>query len=400
MERERRFGSDGFVRFLRVLAALALLLALGGAMLLTLRAGRGVPAPAIEFGSAYAPGVLVLEPADEVGPDPFTDPVAAQLDLDPALIALPPAGRDSLDSPHRRGSAADLIAAGEFGWALVDRRDRNGRLQISSIRSVAADVLGPDGLVTGLEDIDGDGLDDDGSFTLEASDGSAVCVTPGSPRTLAIAQGSQIDVEDGAAANGLSWNPGGPCGSSTTGSPAVAETGATPGVYGATGEGEVCDPGLLASLLQANPRVAEGWATVVGVPVEDVPEFVSDLTPVVLLEDTLVTNAGWHNGKIVPRQSVLQRGTTVMVDRHGSPTVRCLSGSPLRPPQPVPAAPTFEGEAWAGFGRGHLEEIAPSAVEVPEFLLIDVQTGEPIRRTPGLSGALTAIAGPIYVVEG
>ena len=58
-------------------------------------------------------------------------------------------------------------------------------------------------------------------------------------------------------------------------------------MFGAAGSGEVCDQGLLVSSLQSNPRAAEGWATVHGITPESISEFVSELTPVVLLEDTL-----------------------------------------------------------------------------------------------------------------
>jgi hypothetical protein len=402
MDERQRFGSDGFVRFMRTVSALALLVAIGGAIVLFLQGSEENEVPVVEFASGYGPGVLLLEPADEVGPDPFTAPVAVDLGIDQALMAYPPLNPDTFDSPNRRGSGADLLAAGEFGWALVERRDqRGGRLTISDIRGVAADVLGVTATVDDLEDLNGDGLDDDGGFTLRASDGSSVCVIPGSERTLAIAQGRQIDVEDGAASNGLTWDPSGPCGTYT--GPAEvnrARTGSTPGVFGGVSGGEVCDVGLLVTLLQATPRAAEAWSTVHGITPESIPDFAAGLTPVVLLSDTLVTNFGWRNGQLTPRQSVLQRGTSVMVDRRGVPVARCLSGTPLRSPQPLPAAPSFQGDPWAGFGREFLEEIPAAEREVLEFVLVDIASGEPINRVPGVPGALASLAGPVYVIEG
>ena len=400
---QQRFGSDGFVRFTRMLAALALLVALGGGLALTLRAsGDPEIAGDIEFTSGYGPGTLLLEPATAIGPDPFTSPVAVDLGIDQALIAFPPLDPDSLKEPHRRGSRADLLVAGEFGWELVERRDaRGGNLPVAEIRNLAAEILGLDATVSGLDDLNDDGLDDDGSFTLRASDGSSVCVTPGNRRTLTLAQGLQIDPEDGAAAHGLTWSTDGPCGTNNVPSEVnLGRTGGTPGVFGASLTGDVCDAGMLVSLLQSNPLVGDAWATVHGIPAEDIAAFVTDLTPVVLLRDTVVTNFGWRNGKIVPRQSVLQRGTSVLVDRRGVPAARCLSGSPLRPPQPLPAAPSFQGEGWAGFSRVSLDEVAPSGREVSEFLLVDIGTGAPIRRAPGAPGALASLAGPIHIVAG
>ncbi len=400
---QQQFGSDGFVRFTRVLAALALLVALGGALALTLRvSGDPEIADDVEFSSGYGPGVLLLEPATAIGPDPFTSPVAVDLGIDQALIVFPPLDADSLRNPHRRGSRADLLVAGEFGWELVERRDaRGGNLPIVEIRSLAAEILGLDAMVSGLDDLNGDGLDDDGSFTLRASDGSSVCVTPGNRRTLALAQGLQIDSEDGAAAHGLTWTTDGPCGTHNVPQEVnLGRTGGTPGVFGASLSGDVCDVGLLVSALQSNPRVGAAWAAVHGIQAESISDFVSGLTPVVLLRDTVVTNFGWRNGKIIPRQSVLQRGTSVLVDRRGVPATRCLSGSPLRSPQPLPAAPSFQGEGWAGFSRVSLDEVSPSGHEVSEFLLVDIASGAPIRRAPGAPGTLASLAGPIHIVAG
>jgi len=399
---EQRIGSDAFVRFMRMLSALALLAAIGGAVVLTLRVNEEPPAPQIEFASGYGPGLVLLEPAASIGPDPFTSPVAVDLGIDQTLMAFPPLNAEAFEEPHRRGSAADMLVAGEFGWALVERRDvAGGRLPISDIRSISAEVLGLEATILDLDDLNGDGFDDDGSFTLRASDGSAVCVTPGARRTLTLAQGLQIDSEDDAAANGLSWKTNGPCG--TRSAPRElnrATTGATPGVFGAARSGEVCDVGMLVSSLQSNPRAAEAWATVHGIPAEKISDFVGGLTPVVVLQDTVVTNFGWHNGEIIPRQSVLQRGTSVLVDRRGTPAARCLAGSPLRPPQPLPTTASFQGEPWPGFGRQFIDEVAASDRDVIEFVLVDIVTGEPIRRSPGIPGALASLAGPVYVIEG
>jgi len=400
---QQRFGSDGFVRFMRILSALTLLVALGGALAITLRAsGDPEIADDVEFASGYGPGVLLLEPVTAIGPDPFTAPVAVDLGIDQALIAFSPLNAESLQDPHRRGSTADLLVAGEFGWELVARRDAaGGHLSIAEIRGLAAEVLGLDATLSGLDDLNDDGQDDDGIFTLRAADGSSVCVTPGNKRTLTMAQGLHIDAEDGAAAHGLTWSTDGPCG--THNIPQAinpVRTGGTPGGFGASLSGDVCDVGLLVSALQSNPRVGEAWTTVLGIPAESISDFVGDLTPVVLLRDTLVTNFGWRNGKIIPRQSVLQRGTSVLIDRRGVPVARCLSGSPLRPPQPLPAAPSFEGEGWPGFSSASLDEVTPSGHDVGEFLLVDIGSGALIRRAPGMPGSLASLAGQVYVVAG
>ncbi len=396
MYEEYRFGSADFVRLMRAVTALALLVALGGGLLMTLRTARDPTTGSVEFAPALAVGVVLLERADQVGPDPFTSPVAVDLGLDPDLLALPPLATTALMTPHRRGSDADLLAAGEFGWELIRRRDRIGRsLPIEEIRAAASEILGLDATVIDLDDRDNDGLDDDGSFTLRASDGSAVCVTPGDRRTLALAQGLPVDPDDGVASHGLSWDARGPCGSRTT-AQLVSRTGGTPGVFGASAEGEVCDVGGLVTALQANPRVADGWASVHGLDENTIGSFVAELTPVILLRDTAVTSFGWSDGWITPRQSILQRGTAVLIDRRGSPVTRCLSGSPLRAPQTLPATPDFQGDAWKGFTRASTVEIVAATGDVTEFVLIDVQTGIPIRRTAGINGQLASLAGPLF----
>jgi hypothetical protein len=381
---------------MRAVTALALLVALGGGLLITLRATGDPSSGSVEFAPPLAPGVVLLETAEDVGPDPFTGPVAVDLGLDPALLALPPLGTSALTTPHRWGSAADQLAAGSFGWELIRRRDRGGgALTIEEIRAVASEILGLDATVIDLEDRNNDGLDDDGAFTLRASDGSAGCVSPGSRRTLTLAQRLTVDTEDGVASHGLSWDAAGPCGSRSE-IRNTGRTGGTPGAFGASSRGEVCDVGALVTALQANPRVATGWATVHGVESEGVGAFVADLTPVILLRDTAVTSFGWEDGWVTPRQSILQRGTAVLIDRRGTPVVRCLSGSPLRPPQALPATPDFRGDGWKGFTRASTVEIAAASGDISEFVLIDVGTGEPIRRPAGINGQLASLAGPLF----
>ena len=402
MDEQHRIGADAFGVVMRLLGGLALAVAIGGAVVLIVRANGGPEPSGVDIAAEYGPGVLLLEPADVTGPDPFTGPVAVDLEIDQVLLAPQPLDPATFGEPHRRGSDADLMVAGEYGWALVGARDSGGgRVSITDIRDLTAVVLGPGATLGDLDDGDGDGFDDDGAFTLQASDGSAACVQPGSKRTLALALGVQIDAEDDAAANGLTWSPDGPCGSVAGSLPASsARTGATPGVFGAAGDGEVCDQGLLASSLRSNAPAAEGWATAHGITPEEIDDLVGDSTPVVLLEDTMVTSFGWRNGAIVSRQSILQRGTAVLVDRRGLPVARCLSGSPLRSPQPLPAAPTYRGAAWPGFVRAFVQEIPAADREVLEFLLVDIVTGEPIRRVPGIGGAAASLAGPLYVVQG
>ena len=65
--------------------------------------------------------------------------------------------------------------------------------------------------------------------------------------------------------------------------------------------------------------------------------YVDSLTPVVLTDDTLVTNHGYRDGHATTLPAVLQAGTAVMVDTLGVPRVKCNCGNPLTPPELVEA---------------------------------------------------------------
>jgi len=396
VERPRVIGSV-ILSVLSALSIAALLIGAGAGVLLITRASNPhVQTTEASSIPAVGPGVIVLEGEGEVGDGPFTPPMAADLGLDAALVASAPLEPAELLSPHRRGSDADLAAAGRFAWEVLRRRDAGGSLPIAAIREAAAQTLGLEATLSELDDADGDGIDDDGSFTITALDGSAACVTVGPQRTLAIAQGLQIDELDGTAVHGYSWKPSGPCSGADPVQSAGPQTGATPGRFGGTVLGDVCDAGGLAAALQGRPGAAEAWSAVQGIGVEQLDDFVAGLTPVVLLNDTAVTDFRLDAGDASPRQAILERGTAVLVDRRGVPVVRCLSGSPLAAAQPRPAAPAYAGTAWPGFRPALADEITPAPADVAEFVLVDLVTGAPIRRTPGVGGAAGSLAGPLY----
>jgi hypothetical protein len=394
VDRPRLTGSV-VLSVLSTLSIVALVVASASGVLLIMRASNPPEAPPIATIPEIGPGIVVLEPVGETGSGVFTSPVAVDLGLDPALLAAPPIDPGDLLSPHGRGSAADLLAAGEFGWEIVLRRARGDQLRISDLRQIAGEAFSLRATLSDLDDRNGDGIDDDATFTLEASDGSAVCITIGSERTLALAQGLHLD-GDGSTTHGYSWNPEGPCsgGGETAGVGPV--TGGTAGVYGGAALGDVCDVGALSASLRAAGGLAEEWAAVQGIAAGQLDDFLSSVTPVVLLDDTAVTDHRLLGSQAVPHQAVLQRGTAVLVDRRGVPVVRCLSGSPMRPPQPLPAVPSFRGVAWPGFRLSLIREIDPAPSMVAEFVLVDISTGGAIRRVPGAAGAPGALAGPIF----
>lgn len=383
---------DGVMRFLRGVAALGLAVSAGGAVILVLEATGPEPVSVI---AGRGPGSVVLLAADSVGPAPFTSPFAVDLGLEPALLPTAPRSAARIESPHRRHSSADVIVATELAFALTDGDAGSDRLSKVGIERVVDRVAGLRVLLSDLDDRNGDRLDDDGRFTVTALDGSAVCVTLGAPRTLARSLGSAVDV-DGVPASGLSWSPLGPCSDPLTpNSGADIRVTTTPGTYGGSVNGDVCDVSALAAMLAADEGLAAVWGAPLEVAVDEIPGFVDTLTPVVLLADTAITAYELRGDRVAARQAILQRGTAVLVDRLGVPAVRCMSGSPLRTPQSLPDDVEVLGEAWPGFSLDVIRRVPAGDRAVRTFVLIDVRTGNSVVKPAGIDGILTRLAGPI-----
>lgn len=391
-----RIRSTAYQRFLTVVTAMTLLGGLAGGFVLVLRAGRAPVAARVDFAIGPGPGVVTLRSVDDAGERPFTEPVAVDLAIDPLKLALPPLNAEAAQSPHRRGSSADRIVAGYFGHELVRVRDATTEMGVKQIAELAESTLGIDAIVGDLLDVDGDGFDDDGRFTVTALDGSAVCVSLGERRVIATAQSLAIDPVDGAPASGLWWSSYGPCGNATqTRTGFDVRVGTTPGTYGGVRSGDVCDATALVSTLISNEVVGAAWSAVHSIDFGEIEQFVGSLTPVVLLRDTLVTDHGFDNGRIHPEQAVMERGTSVFVDRTGTPRVRCISGSPLRRPQPLTDTVVAVGQAWHGFSLNAVADVPSARVATSRFVLVDIRSGRPLLREAGAAGALSALAGPI-----
>lgn len=127
-------------------------------------------------------------------------------------------------------------------------------------------------------------------------------------------------------------------------------TGGSVGLYGGTENEKACDKGQLIDFLEANPGKARAWVAAQNADprlnwsggklrVADLPRFIGELTPAVVLRDTLVTNHGFRSAGVPTTfTSVLEAGTKAMVDKYGVFRVRCFCGNPLigpRPPQAV-----------------------------------------------------------------
>lgn len=378
------------------LTAITLVLALVGAVVITVKSGDGLDVRrAVEFVTGYGAGEVYLQRVDDPGSDAFTNPVAADLGIDPLLLASSPINTAAFESPHRRSSLADHLAT-ELGQTLVARRDTGRAVTPRVISEIVLDAFGPEVILDGLADTDGDGFDDDVRFTLVAPDESAVCVEFGPPRYLLRAQGLTVDTL-GATANGFRVSPHGPCGvTRSLHASTDLRIGSNPGVFGGSSIGEVCDVDRLAALLLSTPVVGEAWAAVHGIGRDDIPAFAATLTPVVLLRDTAVSDFGFEGTTIVPRLAVLQRGTSILVDARGAPATRCISGNPLRSAPTIPPEPTLIGEAWTGFSPQAVDLIASGSGAISQFVLVDLDTGLPIVREAGINGSSAVLAGPVY----
>jgi hypothetical protein len=166
----------------------------------------------------------------------------------------------------------------------------------------------------------------------------------------------------------------------------LVATGTAPGLYGGSGDLQVCDADKLVGFLNDNPDKAAAFGDVLGIAPAEIADYVASLTPVVLLSDTLVTNHGFQDGQATAFTSVLQAGTAVMVDRQGVPRVKCNCGNPLTPPQVVPTSGwDVQGDAWDGFDEAAVTGVVAGDT-VDELTLCDLVTGEnytvPVGSSP------------------
>lgn len=173
-----------------------------------------------------------------------------------------------------------------------------------------------------------------------------------------------------------------------------ATAGGTVGLYGGTTNNTECDKNQLVTFLEQNADKGRAWAAVHGIEPARIREFVAGLTPVVLNQDTRVTNHGFRGAAADPRQSVLQAGTAVLVDARGVPRARCFCGNPLLEPIPSPVQPAYIGQAWPEFAPEKVTVIAPAPAPLAQIPVVNTQTGEVFGRPIGSDGTVdTALAG-------
>lgn len=154
-----------------------------------------------------------------------------------------------------------------------------------------------------------------------------------------------------------------------------AVAGDDPNIYGGSGELSVCDADALVANLAANADLNAAFAEGIGIDAHDVERYVHSLTPVILRQDTWVTNHGYDNGRATPYQSVLQRGTAVMVDAYGVPRVRCSCGNPLAEAWNGYTAPEVDKANWDGYEPRDVVTIYETDVAIDTINVIDIDDG-------------------------
>lgn len=185
----------------------------------------------------------------------------------------------------------------------------------------------------------------------------------------------------------------------TTAAPINRVSGGEPGLYGGTQDNSSCNTDQLVAFLDANPDKANAWVEALNddpsvsfsadklLP-EDIGGYVDTLTPVVLLSDTVVLNHGFRDGRPTPRESVLQKGTAVLVDPNGVPRTRCACGNPLaQPPEGVTEIVPAGGQEWPGFSTDKVTIVSPVPGQGLSFLTLrDIETGAEFTRPVGTKG--------------
>jgi hypothetical protein len=171
-------------------------------------------------------------------------------------------------------------------------------------------------------------------------------------------------------------------------------SGSTPGLYGGIRAVGSCDVEKQIGFLASDSGRARSFAQAAGVSQAVVPDFLRGLTSVVLRADTQVTDHGFRDGRATTFQSVLQRGTAVLVDNRGVPRVRCAGGNPLNPPTVSKSPAGTQGKPWSGFRPGNVVVVTPASTVISNITIIDIVDHTWIERRIGDDGHRDVVVRP------
>ncbi|MGW0968085.1 DUF6777 domain-containing protein [Streptomyces sp. NPDC002516] len=162
--------------------------------------------------------------------------------------------------------------------------------------------------------------------------------------------------------------------------------GGTPGLYGGTRNNGSCDVGKQIRYLAADQGKTRVFAELTGISPASVPDYLRQLTPVVLRADTGVTDHGFAAGQATGFQAVLQAGTAVLVDDRGVPRVRCACGNPLGRPTVINGNPDTRGRPWSGYRAARVVIVTPAPEVITDITIVDVRDSTWIERPVGYEG--------------
>jgi hypothetical protein len=175
-------------------------------------------------------------------------------------------------------------------------------------------------------------------------------------------------------------------------------SGDTPALYGGSKSRQISDKEGELRFLEQNPLKAAAfcealnsdptlrWSGGNQIRPDQLRAYFAELTPVLLTRDTRVTNYGYRNGHPTPRQSILQAGQLILIDRYGVPRKRCECGNPLTPPRASSKPPTYRGPKWPGFNPVTVIVVQQTTVVITIITIIDINTGQPYGRPTGTEG--------------
>ncbi len=166
-----------------------------------------------------------------------------------------------------------------------------------------------------------------------------------------------------------------------------ANSGSEVGLYGGSLDNASCNVSQLVNFLSTNPEKATAWIAAQNadpllrfaggqLTPADIPNYITSLTPIVLLADTRVTNHGFEGGMPpIPRQAVLQKGTAVLIDSYGVPRARCWCGNPLIPPVASNVQVTYVGRQWQDFNPATVSVVSPAPEPQISFRVVNPAGG-------------------------
>lgn len=141
--------------------------------------------------------------------------------------------------------------------------------------------------------------------------------------------------------------------------------GSEPQLYGRVDLQAPCDLDGIIEFLDIRPDLSELTAEVLDVSVGSLTSFLRSYVAVALTRDTFVIDHRLADGAAEPTPTVLEAGTTVLIDPSGRPQLRCGSLTPLTEPSAEDLAGIVDaeliGEPWDGFDPSRVVAVAPAA---------------------------------------